>query len=129
MVTFDAFRSLALSFPETSEAPHFEKIAFRVRKKIFATYDATQQRSCLRLSPIDQDVFSRADRAAIYPVANQWGKQGWTIVELKKVKKNLFADALRSAYGEVAPKKLAVLEKAVKSDAPANEPTPINKRL
>ena len=43
----------------------------------------------------------------IFPVDNKWGKQGWTIIEMKKVPKELFMDALLTAYCEVAPKKLA----------------------
>lgn len=37
MVTRKTLIALALSFPETSEAPHFDKTSFRVRGKIFAT--------------------------------------------------------------------------------------------
>ncbi len=36
MVSFAQIKEIALSLPETSEAPHFEKISFRVNKKIFA---------------------------------------------------------------------------------------------
>lgn len=38
MITLDTLRHLALSLPETTEEPHFEKTSFRVKKKIFA-YD------------------------------------------------------------------------------------------
>lgn len=107
MVSFDTFRKLALSFPEATEEPHFEKTSFRVKKKIFATYDEVRKRACIKLSGIDQDVFSSADRTIIFPVDNKWGKQGWTLVELSKVRKELFVDALTTAYCEVAPKKFA----------------------
>jgi predicted DNA-binding protein (MmcQ/YjbR family) len=107
MVTVDYFREVALSFPEATEEPHFEKVSFRVRKKIFATYDAGNNRASLKLSEMDQDIFSTADKAAIYPVPNKWGKQGWTLVELKKVKKKLFQQVLMTAYCTVAPAKLA----------------------
>ena len=106
MVTIDIFRKLALAFPEATEEPHFEKISFRVRKKIFATYDEAKNRACIKLSEMDQDVFSTVDKTMIYPVPNKWGKQGWTFIEMKKIKKNLFTDALTTAYCEVAPKKL-----------------------
>jgi predicted DNA-binding protein (MmcQ/YjbR family) len=107
MVSIDTFRKLALSFPEATEDPHFEKTSFRVKKKIFATYDDIKKRACIKLSEIDQDVFSSADKTIIFAVANKWGKQGWTLIELKKVHKALFVDALTTAYCEVAPKKLA----------------------
>lgn len=107
MVTIDILKRIALSFPESTEEAHFEKTSFRVRKKIFATYDDLRKRACIKLSEIDQDVFSSADKSIIFPVGNKWGKQGWTLIEMSKVHKDLFIDALTTAYCEVAPKELA----------------------
>lgn len=107
MVSIDTFRKMALSFPETTEVPHFEKTSFRVKKKIFATYDEKHNKACLKLSEIDQDVFSTINKTAIYPVPNKWGKQGWTFVQLDKLDNNILKDALTTAYCEVAPKILA----------------------
>jgi predicted DNA-binding protein (MmcQ/YjbR family) len=107
MVTIQAFRKLALSFPETVEEPHFENTSFRVKKKIFATLSVVDKRGCLKLSAIDQSVFCSFDKTIIYPVNNKWGKQGWTQVELKKMKIEMLKDALTTAYCEVAPKSLA----------------------
>lgn len=107
MVAIDTFRKIALSFPEVTEDSHFEKTSFRVKKKIFATYDDVRKRACVKLSEIDQDVFSSIDKSIIFPVDNKWGKQGWTLVEMKKIRKELFIDILTTAYCEVAPKKLA----------------------
>jgi hypothetical protein len=107
MIELKTFRKLALSLPEAEEAPHFEKTSFRVKKKIFVTLDVANARACLKLTEIDQSVFST--NPAIYPVPNKWGKQGWTFVELKKVNKKLLEDALHTAYCTVAPKKLAEL--------------------
>ena len=100
-------REFALSLPETTEEPHFEKTSFRVKKKIFATYDNKNNRVCLKFSEIDQNVFSSIDNSSIFPVPNKWGKQGWTFVQLDKVRKEVLIDALTTAYCEVAPKKLA----------------------
>lgn len=107
MVSINDLRKVALSFPEATEEPHFEKTSFRVKKKIFATYDDKNKRTCMKLSEIDQDVFCSSDKNIIYPVDNKWGKQGWTLIEMDKVNKDLFSDALTTAYCEVAPKKLA----------------------
>lgn len=106
MISFETLQRLALSLPEATEEPHFEKTSFRVKKKIFATYDAKNNRACIKLSAIDQDVFS-GNRTSIYPLDNQWGKQGWTLIELKTIHPDLFVDAITTAYCEVAPKKLA----------------------
>jgi hypothetical protein len=107
MVTLDTFRKIALAFPESTEEPHFEKISFRVKKKIFATYDDRIGQACIKLSEIDQNVFSTPDQNGISVVENKWGKQGWTFIDLKVVNPDLFIDALTTAYCQVAPKKLA----------------------
>jgi predicted DNA-binding protein (MmcQ/YjbR family) len=107
MVSLETLRKLALSLPETTEAPHFEKTSFRVKKKIFATYDSSNNRACVNLSEIDQHVFSSSPGNAIFPVDNKWGKQGWTFIDMDNVHSDLFLDAVTTAYCEVAPKKLA----------------------
>lgn len=109
MVNEQTCRELALSFPETNEAPHFEKPSFRVAKKIFATLNLKENRICVKLSEIDQDVFSSFDKDVIYPVPNKWGKMGWTLVNLEKVREDMLVDILTMAYCEVAPKKLSDL--------------------
>lgn len=106
MVDFEYLKMLSLSFPEVTESPHFEKTSFRLKNKIFCTYDFQTDRATIKLSEIDQDVFSKISEA-IYPVQNKWGKQGWTIIELAKVNKVIFKDALTTAYCQVAPVKLA----------------------
>jgi hypothetical protein len=61
----------------------------------------------LKLSPVDQSAFCLFDKTVIYAVPNKWGKQGWTFVELRKVKKEMLMDALTTAFCAVAPKSLA----------------------
>ncbi len=107
MIKIAEVRKIALAFDEASESPHFEKTSFRVRKKIFATLDTEKKQVVLKFSLVDQSVFSGFDSAAIYPVPGGWGTKGWTIVELDRVGKDMFQDALITSYCEVAPKKLA----------------------
>lgn len=107
MKQIEFVRKLALSLPETTEAPHFEKTSFRVKKKIFATYDQKENKLCLKFSEIDQNVFSAISNMEIYPVPNKWGKQGWTFIQLDCLSNALLKDALTTAYCEVAPKKIA----------------------
>ena len=119
MMSINAIRKLVNSFPEVTEEPHFEKIAFKVKKKIFATYDDVHKNLCVRLSAIDQDVFSSAEKKAIYPVKNAWGKKGWTIIELKAVNKSISLDALTTAYCTTAP--LSLAEKVKSSNENVSE--------
>jgi hypothetical protein len=104
MINIETFRQLALSFPDAVELPHFELISFRIKKKIFATYHSKDSRAMLKLSLVDQSVFCSYDNTIFFPVPGSWGKNGATFVELKKVRKNIFRDALTTAYNNVAAK-------------------------
>jgi hypothetical protein len=107
MISIATYRSLALSYPEVVECPHFEMTSFRVRKKIFTTLSEKDSRVMVRLSPLDQSVFCAFDRDVIYPVPGSWGKGGATYVQLKKIKKNMLRDMLTLSYCQVAPKALS----------------------
>lgn len=102
MISNEAFRELALSFPGTEENPHFDRVAFKVvHKRIFATLHEETSTVNLKFSEIDQSVYCSIDRNIIYPVPNKWGKKGWTTFELKKISRELMLDALDTAYKEV----------------------------
>jgi predicted DNA-binding protein (MmcQ/YjbR family) len=101
MISVNAFRELALSFPGTEESPHFEKTSFRIKNKIFATLDQEKGIATLKFSEIDQSVFCSYDKSVIYPVPNKWGRQGWTHVVLKRIPKEMMLDALDTAYKAV----------------------------
>ena len=105
---FKAFKTLALSFPNTIEAPHFENVAFKVNKKIFATYNPTHNRATVKLNAIDQQVFVKVSNGAINAVPNKWGLQGWTNIDLNTVHEDLCIDAITTAYCTVAPPALAL---------------------
>jgi len=101
MVDIKTFKKIALSLPEVVEQPHFEKTSFRTLKKIFVTLSIEKKLACIKLSEIDQSVFCAFDKKIIYPVDNKWGKQGWTFIDLKKVRKEMLTDALKTSYQEV----------------------------
>ncbi|MEO5979420.1 MAG: MmcQ/YjbR family DNA-binding protein [Chryseolinea sp.] len=106
MIKIDEAIKFALSLPEAVELPHFEKTSFRVKKKIFATLDKTTSIIVVKLSEVDQSVFLDPKHQIIYPVSGAWGKKGWTKIELKKVGKSLFKDAIITSYKNIAPKGL-----------------------
>lgn len=106
MITLQNIRDLIGSLPETVEAPHFEKLSFRVKKKILATYDARQHSLTVKLTEILQDMYCSIDTSIIYPVPNKWGKQGWTIIDLSNIDTELLNELLKAAYRSVAPQKL-----------------------
>ena len=110
MEEIELVTEICLSFPEVTESPHFEKTSFRIRKKIFATLGREQLQLVVKLSEIDQSVFSEMLGEIVYPVPGAWGRKGWTIVELNHLdREEVLIDILTTAYKEVAPKKLGDL--------------------
>ena len=105
MVTIQAARQAALSLPETEEYRHFYLPAFRVNKKIFATIHEDKSFMMVKLSLLDQSVFCSFNSEIIFPLPGGWGKHGSTFINLQKVKKNLFMDALTTAWKNIASKK------------------------
>ncbi|MDX1910143.1 MAG: MmcQ/YjbR family DNA-binding protein [Saprospiraceae bacterium] len=103
MITAAEFRAFALSLPEVEEAPHFELVSFRIKKKIFATLNAPHGRATLRFTPETQDIFSHVSNGALFPVPNKWGHYGWTHLVLDATEHELLEDALRNAWWETAP--------------------------
>ena len=99
MISCNAFKTIALSFPCTEEKPHFDRTAFKIsKKKIFATLHEKSGTANLLLSPEDQSVFCLIDKTKIFAVANKWGFQGWTTFELKTLSMEFITDALQQAY-------------------------------
>jgi len=106
MISIEQARKAALSLPETEEKPHFHLTSFRVKNKIFATIHSDKNYMMVKLSAIDQSVFCSYNKDEIFPVPGGWGKQGATFINLKKVKKAMFLDALNTAWKTTAPVKL-----------------------
>ena len=96
----------ALSLPEASEEPHFEKNSYRVKKKIFVTVNAAEDFFVVKLTDLQQSVFCKWDESACHPVPNKWGLQGWTRVYFEKVELEFLKDIVKTSYSNVAPKKL-----------------------
>lgn len=98
MVTAQEVEAWALALPHTVQLPHFEKKSFRIKNKIFATVDVKKNQLMVKLSENDQSVFCSYNPQIIYPVQGAWGRQGYTFIELKEVRKDLCREALCAAY-------------------------------
>lgn len=93
---------MALSFLGTEQAPHFERVGFKVvGKRMFASYLLKDNTANIFLTPAEQGVFCQMDERNIYPVPNKWGEKGATTFELNEVQKEIVMEALLSAYNEV----------------------------
>ncbi|GHM99539.1 hypothetical protein WSM22_10290 [Cytophagales bacterium WSM2-2] len=106
MVDVETARTLCLSLPEANEYDHFDKPAYRVKKKIFATLWLDDQRAVLKLSKAEQPELCEAYPTSVFPVKGAWGKLGWTYVDLSKVTETALKKLLMVAWTNVAPKML-----------------------
>jgi hypothetical protein len=98
MVTPEETKAMALAFEGTGEKPHFERTAFTVNKKIFATISFKDKTLNVRFTPQAQFIFCPPQSDVIFPIPNAWGKQGWTTINLNKANKKLVKSALEEAY-------------------------------
>jgi len=102
MATAADLRRIALSLTGTTEAPHFDRIAFKVAR-IYATLAADRLTANLKFSPDQQEFKCMLAPEAFAPVPNAWGKQGWTTVTLAAVKTAELKDALTTAWRHATP--------------------------
>lgn len=107
MINIETFIDIAKSFAESVEHPHFEKLSYRVNKKIFATLDTTNNIAVLKLTPAEQAEYCDTDEFSIYPAKGNWGRMGYTCFELNNLRKDLVLAAVTRSYSNVAPKKLS----------------------
>ncbi len=105
MFTVPIFLKIVFSFPNVTESPHFDKIAFKVNNKIFATLNKSEGRATIKLTLLDQNVFCVYNNNVMHPVPNKWGNQGWTHIILKNIPKQMCKDALAQAYNQIITKK------------------------
>jgi hypothetical protein len=97
---------IALSFDGTTEAPHFDRAAFKVAR-IYATLAADGRTANLKFSPDEQEFKCMLAPEAFAPVGGGWGKQGWTTATLSALSVAELRDALETAWQHAVPKKRA----------------------
>ena len=102
----EAFRDIALSFAGTSEQPHFERTAFKVRR-IYATLSPDGKTANLKLTPDEQEFKCMLAPEVFAPVPNAWGKQGWTTLTLANATAADLKAALEMAWTHAVPAKPA----------------------
>src|SRR6185436_8938842 len=81
MATANDLRRIALGLEGTTEAPHFDRAAFKVAR-IYVTLAADGKTANLKFTPDEQEFKCMMAPEAFAPVPNAWGKQGWTTVTL-----------------------------------------------
>ena len=98
MVTPEQVKQIALSFEGTDEKPHFNRTAFTIKKKIFATLSFKDKTLNLKFTPQVQMIFCPPENDVVFAIPNGWGRQGWTTINLNKATKKLVTSALEEAY-------------------------------
>src|SRR5260370_36418322 len=107
-VTANNFRRIALSLPEAEERAHMNHPDFRVGGKIFARLGYPDKyRGMVKLSPEQQHYFSKDYPDVFVPVKGAWGRRGATSVDLKAADKETLRNAIKAAWRNTAPKRLA----------------------
>jgi len=103
MATSADLRRIALSLSETTEAPHFDRTAFKVAR-IYVTLAADGKTANFKFTPDEQELKCLTAPEAFAPVPNAWGKQGWTTATLSKLKAAELKSALDMAHRHALPK-------------------------
>lgn len=104
MATSADLRRIALSLEGTTEAPHFDRTAFRVRR-ICVTLAGDGEAANFMFTPEQQEFKCMMAPEAFTPVPNAWGKRGATTATLVKLSVGELEDALRMAWNRAVSKK------------------------
>jgi hypothetical protein len=99
-------RRLALSLQGTTEAPHFDRAAFKA-VRIYVTLAADGKTANFKLTPDEQEFKCMMAPEAFAAIPNAWGKQGWTTATLSNLSVAELRSALEMAHAHGAAKKVA----------------------
>ena len=103
----DTARRCALSLPETTEEPHYDKSSFRVKGKIFATVPPTGKHLHI-LSEVGEIQALVDEHPDAFEVI-VWGKRevsNWVRVNLPAADRTQVQELLEEAWRSKAPKRL-----------------------
>lgn len=95
-------RKLLLRFDDVREAPHFDRLAFRTPRRIFATLAGHGRDVNFMFDPLGQETFCELAPAALAPVPGGWGRMGATRCDLAKVDETTFLAAAEAAHARAS---------------------------
>ena len=98
-------RELALAMADASEAPHFNRQAFRTPRRMFATLGAETRDLNLMFDPDLRDFFCEQAPEAFSHVPGGWGAKGATRCRLDVVDEPTLLSALKAAHAIAAAPK------------------------
>lgn len=95
---------MALALEGTTEAPHFDRTAFKVAR-IYATLAADGRSANFKFAPDEQEFKCMLLPEAFMRVPNAWGQQGWTTANLAALSTADLEAALEMAWRHAVPRK------------------------
>jgi hypothetical protein len=110
VATAATFRKIALTLEGTTEAPHFDRAAFKVAR-IYVTLAADGRTANFKFSPDEQELKCTVAADAFSAIPNAWGKQGWTTGTLAKLSQQELRSALETAWRHARPRPKAKVRK------------------
>ncbi len=96
-------RRLALALPGATEAPHFDRAAFRA-DRIFVTLDSSERTANFKFTRDEQEFKCQLAPEIFRPIDNGWGRQGWTMAILAAATPDDLQAALEMAYAHAVGK-------------------------
>ena len=102
MATDADLRRIAMSLEGTAEAPHFDRTAYKVAR-IYVTLASDKRTANFKFAPDEQELKCTVAPDAFMPIANAWGRQGWTTGTLSKLTVPELRAALEMAWRHALP--------------------------
>jgi hypothetical protein len=97
MATARQLRELALGLEGTTEAPHFDRAAFKARR-IYVTLAGDGKTANFKFTPEEQEMKCAMYPEAFVAVPNKFGLSGWTTATLAKLSEAELRAALEMVY-------------------------------
>ena len=105
MSTSADLRRLAVYLEGTTEAPHFDRTAFKAKRIYVDAWPPTAKRANFMFTPEQQEFKCMMAPEAFTPVPNAWGQRGATTAILSRLSLAELEDALRTAWSRAVSKK------------------------
>lgn len=108
------FRDVALSLPDTEEGAHGGHPDFRTAGRVFATLHADDVTAMVRVPPDVQKALIERHGDAFWPATGAWGRAGCTLLDLRRVARDVIEHALHDAwtFAHTSPRRAAAKAKA-----------------
>jgi YjbR protein len=104
MATGKDLRRMALALEGTTEAPHFDRVAFKAART-YVTLGPDGREANFYFTPDQQQFKCMLAPEAFAALPNKWGERGWTRATLSKLSMAELKSALQMAWANAATKK------------------------